>query len=389
MLITQPDALLPTTSFDARADWLATAPELGRDPSSVELLVGTAQFRARIAPIGTTSLVPGERHRVRIHLDDGEAPLLPGDGFVVRGFARLDGGGKTLGGGIVLDVAPPHRRRSDPALAAELEALEDAQPGEGLRLRIARAGFGGARVDRLRRETGVRRVELATALDELVASGAIGLAGDVAVGSAALEELERRLVQGLAAFHDAEPMRPGMPRGALRGVLPGNVDRAIVDLGLERLEARAAIEADDDLVRAEDFVARLSQRDEATAARIRADAMIAGLEPPSAKEHAGDLGLDPAELRDLLAHLERDGSLVRAPGDLWFDAGAVDELREKVVAHLEEHGELTTTAYKDLIGTTRKFAVPLMELFDAEHLTMRRGETRVLRRRSVGDQSSL
>ena len=66
--------------------------------------------------------------------------------------------------------------------------------------------------------------------------------------------------------------------------------------------------------------------------------------------------------------------------DLWFDRVAVDELRAKVVAHLEAHGSLETPAYKDLIGTTRKYAVPLMELFDAERLTQRRGETRVLRR---------
>jgi selenocysteine-specific elongation factor len=51
-----------------------------------------------------------------------------------------------------------------------------------------------------------------------------------------------------------------------------------------------------------------------------------------------------------------------------------------VVAHLEANGALETPAYKELIGTTRKYAVPLMELFDTEHLTVRRGETRVLRR---------
>ncbi len=82
----------------------------------------------------------------------------------------------------------------------------------------------------------------------------------------------------------------------------------------------------------------------------------------------------------MLVHLERAGALVRAPGELWFDRAHVDALRARVVAHLEAHGALDTQAYKDLIGTSRKYAVPLMELFDAEHLTVRRGEARVLRR---------
>jgi selenocysteine-specific elongation factor len=84
-------------------------------------------------------------------------------------------------------------------------------------------------------------------------------------------------------------------------------------------------------------------------------------------------------LLDLLAHCERTGQLVRAPGNLWFDRDAVDRLRERVVSRLREHASLDTKSYKSLIGTTRRTAVPLMELFDAEHLTIRRGETRVLR----------
>ena len=61
------------------------------------------------------------------------------------------------------------------------------------------------------------------------------------------------------------------------------------------------------------------------------------------------------------------------------DRDAVDALRERVRNHLREHGRLSTQQYKELIGTTRRTAVPLMELFDAEHLTMRSGDTRVLR----------
>jgi selenocysteine-specific elongation factor len=85
------------------------------------------------------------------------------------------------------------------------------------------------------------------------------------------------------------------------------------------------------------------------------------------------------KLRDLLAHLEREGVLVRSPGDLWFDRAAVDALRARVITHLREHGRLETPAYKALIGTPRRTAVPLMELFDEERVTARRGEARILR----------
>jgi selenocysteine-specific elongation factor len=259
--------------------------------------------------------------------------------------------------------------------------LADAGPQRALQIRIQRAGFAGGHREPLRRETGLAPAVLDAALAGLEQQGLLarseaGLLLDVT----ACEEIERRLLAALGTFHEREPMRPGMPRGALRGALPDNVPRAAFELTLARLVASGAIEAEESLARLVDFVPRLTQRQEAIAAQVRSDAMIAGLEPPSPRDWEETLHVDADELRDVLAHLVRDGSLVHAPGDLWFDRVSVDELRAKVVAHLEANGALETPAYKELIGTTRKYAVPLMELFDTEHLTVRRGETRVLRR---------
>jgi selenocysteine-specific elongation factor len=381
MLVCAPDALAPTELLDAWIVWLPEAPELGDQPSSLELLVGTTQRRARVAPIGEPRITPGEGAFVRIHLDDGPAPLLPGDGFVLRGFAKLAGGGATLGGGRVLDVAPPRRRRADPALLAELETLREGTPLEGLVVRIARTGFAGIPQDRLVRECGLAREELAGSIERAIESDLVVRAEPLLVGTAAIRALEERALQSLSEFHEREPVRPGMPRGTLRGALPENVPRPVVDRVLARLEERGQLESSEDLVHAADFAPRLTQRQEALAANLRADAMIAGLEPKTLRDQAAELECSDEELRDILAHLERDGSLVRAPGDLWFDRIVVDELRQKVIEYLEKHGGLSTPDYKNLIGTTRKYAVPLMELFDAEHLTVRRGEERVLRRR--------
>ena len=310
------------------------------------------------------------------------APV-PGDRFVLRGFHRSDTGGATLGGGRVLDVAPPLRRRQDSELVRDLQVLAGSDPGAALRARVLRAGFAGAETARLALETGLSRQGVQTLLadsdDEL-----LGLSPELWLGQSSARELEGRLLAALGAFHDEKPLEPGMPRATLRGTLPGNVRAAAFEQLIERLANAGEVELEEKVVRASDFVPRLSQREEAIAARLRADAMVAGLEPPTLAEWSAELELPENELRPVLGHLVRDGSLVRAPGELWFDKGAVDELREKVIAHLTDEGELPTASYKDMIGTSRKYAVPLMELFDGEHLTMRKGEARVLRRRPPG-----
>ena len=117
---------------------------------------------------------------------------------------------------------------------------------------------------------------------------------------------------------------------------------------------------------------------EARAQRDRILALLAegGLEPPSLRDLASGLDLPEPELRELLALLEREGLAVAAGGPLWFDATAVETLRGRVRDHFREHESLDTPTYKALIGTPRRTAVPLMELLDAEKLTVRRGELR-------------
>jgi selenocysteine-specific elongation factor len=380
-VVTAPDALAPTRVFDARVRWLPGAPPLA-ERTSVELLAGTAERRARVSPIGAPAIAPGASGFARIHAEGPPLPLLPGDRFVVRGFARIPGGGTTLGGGTVLDVAPPRRRRSDPALAQELAALLRRDPETDLLVRVVRAGLAGATPDALRRETGLPAGALGALCDRLAGEGRLArTAAGRLLAPEALRALEERIAAALAAFHRREPLAPGLARGALAGALPANAGEDALELALARMAAGGRVAAGPEGVRlaAHRGGATLGAGERALAERVRAEARAAGLAPPTLEEWSARLGRPAAALRPLLAHLEREGALVRAPGELWFDRAAVEALRARVVAHLRERGGLETPDYKALIGTTRKHAVPLMELFDADRTTLRVGNRRVLR----------
>ncbi|MDJ0865011.1 MAG: selenocysteine-specific translation elongation factor [Myxococcota bacterium] len=378
-LVAAADAIEPTRAIDAEVHWLPAAAEAG-DRASVEFLAGTSERRARVAPIGEATLAPGATLFARIHLEGEPLPLLPGDRFVLQGFARTESGGITVGGGTVLDVAPPRRRRSDPTLGRDLGRLRDAHPADGLRVRVERAGLSGVRRDALRRETGMPEASLSDELAALEQRGEIVTAdAELCLSRAALSALCERADAALAAFHAREPLRPGLAKAALAGALPDNTAPAAVSRALEQLVADGRAVVEDDLVRLASHRAELGEAERELAERVRADARAAALEPPTLREWSERLGVAPDRLRELLAHLEREGALRQAPGELWFDRAAVDALRERVVAHLHEHEALETPAYKALIGTSRKHAVPLMELFDSERLTLRVDNRRVLR----------
>jgi selenocysteine-specific elongation factor len=60
---------------------------------------------------------------------------------------------------------------------------------------------------------------------------------------------------------------------------------------------------------------------------------------------------------------------------------ALDHVRARLLALLEAEGEVTLARVRDELGTSRKYAQALLERLDAEKLTLRRGDARVLRRR--------
>jgi len=376
LVLTAPDALAPTAAIDAHVRWLALAPPVD-EPTPVSLLAGTTERLARIAPIGGPVLGPGTSGFARLHLTAPMA-LLPGDRFVLRGFART-AIGATLGGGIVLDVCPPHRRRSDPDLVRELLDLARRDPEADVLVRVRRAGLAGSTRSALARETGRLGPEIAHAIDTARARGAVETTGDRVLDAVALQRLERQLLAALDAYHEASPLRPGMPAGALRGALPDNVPPEATELALERLASGGAITLEADHARRAAHRPTLDAASDAACEKIALLLAEAALEAPSLRDVAAHVALEEAAARDLLAHLERQGHLVRAPSDLWFDARAVEALRLRVLHHFESHDELDTKSYKALIGTTRRTAVPLMELFDGERLTVRRGEVRRLR----------
>ncbi len=378
LVLTVPDALAPTTTVDASVEWLAEAPPVD-EPTPVTLLAGTAERLARIAPIGDPVLEPGTSAFARLHLTAPMA-LLPGDRFVLRGFART-AIGATFGGGMALDVSPPHRRRSDAELVAELEELARRDAESDVRVRVRRASLSGITRAALARATGRVASEIAAAIESARGSRALDTAGEWVLDEGALARISHYLLTALDAYHTAEPLRPGMPAGALRGGLPENVPPEAAQLVLERLARAGALVLEADRVRLAKHHPTLDPAAQKTCDAIASLLASAALEAPSLRDVAAHVGLPEAAARDLLAHLEREQRIVRARPDLWFDARAVEALRRRVLDHFASRDELDTPAYKALIGTSRRTAVPLMELLDAERLTVRRGEVRRLRGR--------
>ncbi|HEX2235344.1 MAG TPA: SelB C-terminal domain-containing protein, partial [Actinomycetota bacterium] len=171
-------------------------------------------------------------------------------------------------------------------------------------------------------------------------------------------------VAALAAHHRDRPLERGMGREALRaalGVEPDELD--------DLLAAHDEVAAEGPLVRLTSHRVRLGGEQAAERARVLAAVEAGGFTPPL----AGELGADPPLLRALV----EAGDLVPI-ANFYLTRGSAARARAEVRAAIEASGPLTVAQIRDLLGTSRKYAVPLCEWLDATGATRRQGDVRVL-----------
>jgi selenocysteine-specific elongation factor len=132
-------------------------------------------------------------------------------------------------------------------------------------------------------------------------------------------------------------------------------------------------------VRLASHAIRLSPEQERVVKGLEADFRSAGAAPPNPEEALGRLGVKGTEKHELFQVLVADRTLIRVKESLFFHAVALRTVQDRLVTLLRQKKEIGPADFKDLFGVSRKFAIPLMEYFDAQRVTVRIGERRVLR----------
>jgi selenocysteine-specific elongation factor len=369
-----PGTLVPSLLVDGTLELLKDAPRPLRSRARVRFHVGTSEIMARALLLDRTELAPGETSFARFRL---EGPLVarPGDRFVVRSYSPV----VTIGGGTLLDVDPPRFKRKGPALVAHLTLLQTGNPEAVLEEHVRHVGAAGVRLGTLAGRVPFGPAELRGLLDALQAAGrVIAVDRDWFIHPDSFARLRTLVVEALAAFHHASPLKPGMSREELRS-RAGGADERVFAFLLSALGVDGTVKTERDKVRLASHEVRLSPEQQRIIDRLEEDFLRAEAAPPSAEEALGRAGLGGDEEHELFQVLVQAGKLVRVKESLFFHTRALDAIQTKLVALLRERKEIGPADIKDLLGISRKYAIPLLEFFDQRRVTARVGERRILR----------
>lgn len=388
-ILCHPDAINPSHIIDARFRYLSTSKApLGRR-SRVLFHHATAQLMATLVLVDADSLAPGDETLVQIRLDATEpVATLPGDRFIARGFVIQEHYGTTLGGGEILRVRAPKARRSAAETTAMLKRIATAQRSDRVALEVRGSSYAGMDINELGRRLGYPHEQLASILEQLVATRdvvrtSVSKAADnkndaIYCHAEPFASLEKLALERLDAFHAAHPDRPGLGRQELAGRLPRSVSVRLYDSLLQTLSGKGAVIVNADWVGRPAAVERARVSDELSALEERIVTAFEGwgVTPERPKQLPTTLGEPDKKIKIALSRLLERNMLVRVKSDLYIATSVIDDLQNKLTAHLDEHGQITPTEWKTITGASRKFSIPLAEYFDSQKLTLRIGDVR-------------
>ncbi len=366
MMLATAGTFRSTSRVDVQLSLLASAKPL-KDGARVHFHAYTMETIAEVRLYGTKQIRPGEEAWAQLRLAD-PALLVPGDRFIVRQFSPVI----TIGGGIVLDAMPPSRKRRTEDVTAFLSTMIGGSPERALAARVARTGAAGLAVADVPGAMNLRRSDAA----KLAVRADVVRCDGILVSPAAFAEATGNVIQAVRHFHDANPLVAGMSKEALRERV--HLVPEVFSSLLAKAAAEKKLEVAGELVRLPGRGVVMKD-DEAESKQIIEQAFgSADLHVPSLKEVLAGLKVDRVRAQKIVTLLLRDKVLIKISDELVFHHRALTGLRQRLAALKATTPKIDVARFKDLTGVSRKYAIPLLEYLDREHVTKRVGDERVI-----------
>jgi selenocysteine-specific elongation factor len=368
MVLASPDVFDTASRLEARISLLPSAKPL-KNGARVHFHAFTSETIATVVLYDGKQLSPGGGAFAQLRL---AAPtlIIPGDRFIMRQFSPV----VTIGGGVVLENAPPKRFLNAQTRCDFLELLIDGSRQSVLGARVTERGVHGLKISEAVARTGWAADDVASLAREIEK---IQNVNGILIQNFALDMVRKSLVKTVASFQKENPLAGGVTKENLRERLAG-VEPEVFEAVLQEKLKAGEIELTGELVRLPGQGASLSSEETESRKLIERAFASAGLKVPALKDVLAGLKIDKTRAQKIVTLLLRDRILIKISEDLVFHHAALEELREKLAAERTKSPKLDVAAFKELTGVSRKYAIPLLEYLDRERVTKRVGDERMI-----------
>ncbi len=376
MVAATPGYFKASRYVEARFRYVPDKPRTLKNLAPIKLHAGTAECDGHIVLLDKKELNPGEEGYVQFRLDE-PIVVAAGDPYI----ARLQTPMYTIGGGKILDASDQKLKRLKDEITLKLVEKEQTLSSESSSIEFALKDAG-------RKTLNLQELSIAAKMPLKACEEALKLLGPKLVRfdpnrfvhPAAFEGTMDHLVVLVENHHIKNPLRAGIEHLALKN--ESKLEVPLFDRALKTLEERGTLVREADKVRRSTFKVKISKDDAECSAEIERAVRETRFNTPRIDElHARFTKFTKDRIDRVLALLVDNGTVARLKDDVLLHRDSVKEAAEIIARAIQEKGPIEAAQFRDLVGTTRKYVIPLLEHLDNLGITQRVENKRVLRKK--------
>lgn len=373
-LLAESGYLTPSYRVDTRLRLLESSSRTLLNWNRIRFHLGTDEALGRIVLLDRDELIPGEEAYAQLVL---EKPVVAfkGDPFVIRYYSPVD----TIGGGTIIDPNAPKQKRFKEEVLNDLIVKEEGSLCD-LVLHELETSLTGLSMAELAKKTAGdealinKEIQLLIDDEKIVE---IGDKGGLYLSARALELIYEQMVKTMTDYFNKYPLRWGYPKEDMRTRLFGNFNPKTFNSVVKYLEETGRLGTKSNLVNVPGWKTEPGEKEKQAISQIHKlmeDDLFA---PPEIEQMTNTTGLNESQLNEILAYMVGQGQLVKITEGLYFAREAIDKGQDLLNKHFNQEKELTLATARDILNTSRKYALPLIEYYDRIHFTRRVGDIRV------------
>lgn len=372
-ILTQVDSIEPTMMIDAKLKLLKDLPKSIKNRDRVRIYHGSSEIFARTTLLNTEEANAGENVYVQFRLEEPTA-VKKGDHLIIRYYSPME----TLGGAIVINSNTEKHKRFDESVIEELKIREKGSPEEIIEKQIDIHSDQFPELSFIAKLTSQQMDDLNQILDKLVKENKVIMLGkDNVIHKKYYEKIKTDLINMLELYHDSYPLKAGMLREEIRSKLFSKVKNKVIDSLIDVFVLNKVIKVQDKFMALYEFNIIFSPTHEKIKSELENIYLNDPYSTPKFENVIDSMEFNNEDINQVFeAMLGKD--LIKLNQEIIIHMKAYEKAKLKLEEHINNNGSITLSEFRDILNTSRKYAIALLEYFDSEKITKRIGDKRVL-----------
>ncbi|TQQ85693.1 selenocysteine-specific translation elongation factor [Peptacetobacter hominis] len=363
------DSLEESMMLDVRISMIKHAEKPLKHWDRVRLYHGTREILCRAVPLEGEEIAPGESGFVQLRLEESIV-CKKGDTFVIRSYSPMT----TIGGGVIIDASPRKHKISDKDVIEALKVKEKGELHDILEEYLKNNSKNYPTVKDMMSYSGAHEEDVKNALEKLESESKAVSVLNLYMHATHYRKLGEKIEETLRDYHKHNRLKKGMLKEELKSKVESKFKTKEFDVILSRFESEGVIKISGNIVSMSDFEVVFNDKQKETRKRIQNKLKKCGFESVPTMDEITEGDVRTKEVLEAMI-----GESVEILGDGYImDSDTYKKAKQMLIDYIKEHGEITLGEYRDLIGSSRKNCMIILESFDRNRITKRIENKRVL-----------